>query len=69
MDGMGKAWLAPLAEICGVILIVSIVGVTVSAYYVTQQPAQRAETMATNFLRGQKMPKNARKFVTETLGR
>ena len=65
MDGMGKAWLAPLAQICSVILIVSIVGVTVSAYYVTQQP----ETMATNFLRGQKMPKNARKFVTETLGR
>ncbi len=64
---MSKQWLAPLAQICSIILIVSIVGVAGSAYYVTQQPAQRAETMATNFLRGQQMPKNASKFVTEPL--
>ncbi len=64
---MSKGWLGPLAQISMVLLLISIVGVVGTGYYVSQQPADRSETKAINFLRGQEMVQNESKFATEPM--
>ena len=67
VEGMSKVWLGPLAQLSMVLLLVSIVGVIGTAYYVSQQPAVRSETKAINFLKGQEMVQNESKFATEPM--
>ena len=64
---MSKGWLGPLAQISMVLLLISIVGVVATGYYVSQQPAIQSETKAINFLRGQEMVQNESKFATEPM--
>ena len=61
-----KGWLTPLSQICTIVLVISIVGVIASGYYVGQLDAVRSETPAINFLKGQEMVQDKNKFLTET---
>ena len=67
MEGMNKPWPGPLSQICLVLLIVSIMGVAGTAYYVSQQPSVRSDTPAIDFLKGQEMAQNQSKFATEPM--
>jgi hypothetical protein len=67
MDGMGKGWLGPLSQICLVLLMISIVGVAGTGYYVSQKPSVQSDNPAINFLRGQEMVQNQNKFTTEPM--
>ena len=67
MDGMRKSWLGPLSQLCMALLLISVVGVAGTAFYVSQQPSVRSETPAINFLRGQEMVQNQNKFTTQPM--